>query len=561
MSLDLKILQKPLSVTESHSDHTWNVALNDYSAYTDIRLVVDIYKNPYLNDMGPNNTQGTEQDSGKIGRLLIPSNEYGNCIFNVETIIRNIVQANPRNLSMVYTGSTGNASNDPYLVQAYTSQTLSTSANTSQATVVNQRSSNISFSNGFNGGYEGFDNIYHINEYRLLFGVQFTSGGTTQQIIPTNYSAYTSYNEITGIISPYSAQTQPYGVMIWPGVQDNKRFGYADNNPNFDYYYDSTNLTGKYNYWNYKVFDWAMDQGFNPYNVKGEFMGTFGTQTIPMTISGGAATYQTRFRTHYYKCPIILPFMYGENPLYDNSNVVNSITFLQKLNNNNSLNYDVATVSPITYTTKYYSNYSYLNQRIAYAVWKQNPNAYTQSDVAIFASSGTCDFTYASGVSEIVQYKMVGEECFNDPISFLFLNRHGVWDTYTFTKKNVKKYSPQRKVYSQYKTLNTKTWNRQSYDSIETVFYGQADELVTVDSNFVQQNDAVVIEELLLSPYVYMMMDNYTPILDQQIIHPYLIPCVVQNKEVKVFEQKYEHIFQYTIELKQTPYRRYELPI
>jgi hypothetical protein len=156
---------------------------------------------------------------------------------------------------------------------------------------------------------------------------------------------------------------------------------------------------------------------------------------------------------------------------------------------------------------------------------------------------------------------MVGEECFNDPISFLFMNRNGVWDTYTFTKKNEKKYNPDRKVYSQYKTLNTTVWNRQSYDSLETVFYGQADELITVDSNFVQQNDAVVIEELLLSPYVYMIMDNWTPINGQSIIHPYLIPCTVQNKEVKVFEQKYEHIFQYTIELKQTPYRRFELPI
>jgi hypothetical protein len=560
MSLDLKILQKPLSVTESHSDHTWNVALNDYSAYTDIRLVVDIYKNPYLNDMGPNNSSGTTQDSGKIGRLLIPSNQYGNCIFNVETVIRNIVDANPRNLDMIWTGTTGSASNDPYLVNAYTSSTISITANTSQATIASERPGYISFSNGFNGGYEGFQNIYHVNEYRLIFGVQYTTGTTTQIIIPTDYSAYTSYNEITNIISPYSAQTQPYGIMVWPGVQDNKRFGYAYNNPNFDYYYDPNNLSGKYNYWNYKVFDFAMDQGFNPYNVKGQFMAAYGDQKIPMTISGGSV-YQTRYRTHYYKCPIVVGFMFGENPLYDNSNVAKSITFLQKLNNNNQMNYEIATSADITYTTKPYGNYSYLNQRIAYGIWKQNPNVYTQSDVAIFLSSGSCDYNYYSGVSEIVQYKMVGEECFNDPISFMFMNRNGVWDTYTFTKKNEKKYAPDRKVYSQYKTLNTTVWNRQSYDSLETVFYGQADELITVDSNFVQQNDAVVIEELLLSPYVYMIMDNWTPINGQSIIHPYLIPCTVQNKEVKVFEQKYEHIFQYTIELKQTPYRRFELPI
>jgi hypothetical protein len=560
MSLDLTILQKPLAVTESHSDHTWNVALNDFSAYTDIRLVVDVFKNPYRNDLGPNNTKGTSQDSGKFGRLLIPSNEFGNCIFNVETVIRNFTMPNPRNMTMVYTGSTSGATNNPYLVNAYTSSTVSTTGLTSQSTITSDRPSYITFSNGFNGGYDGFENIYHVNEYRLIFGVQFTSGGTTQVIIPTDFTAYTSYNEITGVISPYSASTQPYGIMIWPGVQDNKRFGYADNNPNFDYYYDPTNLSGKYNYWNYKIFDFAMDQGFNPYNVKGQFMATFGNETIPMTISGGSV-FQTRYRTHYYKCPILLPFIYGNNPLYNNSSVIGSVSFLQKLNNNNQMNYEVSSSSDIGYTNNPFSSYSYLGQRIAYAVWKQNPNAYTQSDVAVYLSSGSCDYNYSSGVSEIVQYKMVGEECFNDPISFMFLNRYGVWDTYTFTKKNVKKYAPTRRVYSQYKTLNTKVWNRQSYDSLETVFYGQADELVTVDSNFVNQNDAVVIEELLLSPYVYIIGDNWTPINNQEIIHPYLIPCVVQNKEVKVFEQKYERIFQYTIELKQTPYRRFELPI
>jgi hypothetical protein len=554
MSFDLLIKQQPLGMTPSHGDHTWNVVLNDYSAYTDIRLVVDVYKNPYRND------SGSTQDFGKVSRVLVPPNEYGNCIFNVETIITNLVDKNPRNLGGLYSANTGTERMDPYLVRVADSDSTSVELNTSQATIVNDRTSTISFSNGFNGGYEGFQNIYQINEYRLIFGVQFTSGGTTQVIIPTDFTAYTSYNEITGVISPYSASTQPYGIMIWPGVQDNKRFGYADNNPNFDYYYDPTNLSGKYNYWNYKIFDFAMDQGFNPYNVKGQFMATFGNETIPMTISGGSV-FQTRYRTHYYKCPILLPFIYGNNPLYDNSSVIGSVSFLQKLNNNNQMNYEVSSSSDIGYTNNPFSPYSYLGQRIAYAVWKQNPNAYTQSDVAVYLSSGSCDYNYFSGVSEIVQYKMVGEECFNDPINFMFLNRYGVWDTYTFTKKNVKKYAPTRKVYSQYKTLNTKVWNRQSYDSLETVFYGQADELVTVDSNFVNQNDAVVIEELLLSPYVYIIGDNWTPINNQEIIHPYLIPCVVQNKEVKVFEQKYERIFQYTIELKQTPYRRFELPI
>jgi hypothetical protein len=231
MSLDLKIYQMPLEVSPSHADHTWNVALNDYSAYTDIRLVADIYKNPYRND------SGSTQDFGKISRLIIPPNEFGHCIFNVETIIYNIVSPNPRNLGMIQSGTT--AQTNPYLVRVADSNTTSVEQQTNQATIVNDRTSTISFSNGFNGGYEGFQNIYQVNEYRILFGVQYTSGSTTTTIVPTTFSAYTSYTG--GTISPYSAETQPYGIMIYPGVQDNKQMSEK-------YYYSANNLTGQYNY-------------------------------------------------------------------------------------------------------------------------------------------------------------------------------------------------------------------------------------------------------------------------------------------------------------------------
>jgi hypothetical protein len=289
-------------------------------------------------------------------------------------------------------------------------------------------------------------------------------------------------------------------------------------------------------------------------------MATFGNDTIPMTAFGGSVQ-QTRYRTHYYDCPIVLPFMYGENPLYDNSGIINGVTYLQKSQGNGQINYDVAQTVPLQSFPSTAPYYSYLGQRIAYSVFKQNPLYLEQSDVAIFLSLSTCDPDSSFRVSEIVQYKMVGDECFNTPISFLFMNRAGIWDTYTFTKKSEKVFNMNRKTYSQQKSLNTTWWNRQSYDSSETVFWGIADELMTVQSNFVLQNDAVIIEELLMSPYVYMIEDNWLPSSNQEFIYPYLIPCVVQNKEVKKFEQKYQRIFQYTIELKQTPYRPYDLPI
>jgi hypothetical protein len=309
------------------------------------------------------------------------------------------------------------------------------------------------------------------------------------------------------------------------------------------------------------MYDFAMKTGSAPYEQQGQFMATFGDATIPMTYNGGVV-YQTRYRTHYYNCPILLPFMYTQNPLYNNSAVIESVSYLMKSQGNGQMNYDIQNSVPISYTAGAPYN-SFLGQRIAYAVYKQNPNNYEMSDVAIFLSNQLCPFISTGAteiVSEIVQYKMVGKECLNDPYSFLFMNRHGVWDTYTFTKKSQKTYQPERKTYMSNKTLNTTIWNRQTYDASESVYYGRATELFTMDSGFVYENDRDIIEQLLMSPYLYMIMDNYTPQNNQSQIFPYLIPCIVLNKDVKVFQQKYERIFQYTIELKQTPYRSYDLP-
>jgi hypothetical protein len=545
MSLTLNIRQMPLEATPSHADHTWNVVMNDYSAYTDIRLVVDVYKNPYRND------SGSTQDFGKVSRLLVPPNQYGNCIFNVESVIYNLVDKNPRNMGGIANVTSGTAQMNPYLVRVADSQTQSISANTSQATIVNDRTSTYSFSNGFNGGYEGFENIYHINEYRLIFGVQYTTTGGTVTTVPTNFSAYTGYTG--GTFTPDDASGQPYGIMIWPGVQENKQLSQL-------YYYQNSNLNGSKNYLNTQVYDYQMSTG----NTKGNFMSTFGSETIPMTILG-SNVYQTRYRTHYYKCPIIVGFMYGGNPLFNNTNQIGGIMYLQKSQGNGQYNYDTIQSNPINYTSRANAQnvapYSYLSQRIAYGIFKPNPTIRTDSDVAIFLSNDVLGYDYdVYGSSEIVQYKMVGDECFNNPISFLFLNRAGIWDTYTFTKKYTKRYALNKKTYSSQKSLNTPWWNRQSYDSNETVFYGDAAELVTVDSNFVIQNDVAIIEELLMSPYVYQIEDNWLPSTNEDYIYPYLIPCTVQNKEVKEYLNKYERIFQYTIELKQTPYREFILP-
>jgi hypothetical protein len=225
--------------------------MNDYSAYTDIRLVVDIYKNPYGNEIGPNNTIGTRQDTKRATRMLIPVNQYGHCVFNVESVIRNFVTANPRNSTMEYDPTGPSGQTNPFDVYVTQSDYLNIQRDTSLATVNNNKYSTISFSNGFNGGYDGFDNIFQINEYRCIFGVQYSASGTTViEIDELNYDVYSGWTGQS--LNVLSAATQPYGVMIFPGVQDNKQLA-VSNNSAYTYYYSSSNLTGEYNYLNTKM--------------------------------------------------------------------------------------------------------------------------------------------------------------------------------------------------------------------------------------------------------------------------------------------------------------------
>ena len=93
--------------------------------------------------------------------------------------------------------------------------------------------------------------------------------------------------------------------------------------------------------------------------------------------------------------------------------------YLQKTLGTGQYNYDTIQSNPINFTARANAQtiapYSYLSQRIAYGIFKPNPTVRTDSDVAIFLSNDVLGYDYdVYGSSEIVQYKMVGDECFNE---------------------------------------------------------------------------------------------------------------------------------------------------
>jgi hypothetical protein len=69
------------------------------------------------------------------------------------------------------------------------------------------------------------------------------------------------------------------------------------------------------------------------------------------------------------------------------------------------------------------------------------------------------------------------------------------------------------------------------------------------------ENDVVIVEELFMSPEVYIITGTTIPpeqcagCLDEVRLYQYLIPVVIEDKDFVVYEKQYQKIYQYEFTL------------
>ena len=182
MSVILDIQQSPLTITPSNANHVYNVFSTGYTL-TDFQYICDIYFRPQEVDWSDQN-----DTTYRVCRLKLLPNSYGNAIFDLEEIVRTLLQVNPR-----FTGTTY-----PYLNPANDVNKIVTLAD-GQSTI------EYNGNNLWPGGSPNasVDQLWHIQQYRAMFGCSYTSGGQTV------------------IQMERLAEYQPSQVTIFPGV-DNK---------------------------------------------------------------------------------------------------------------------------------------------------------------------------------------------------------------------------------------------------------------------------------------------------------------------------------------------------
>lgn len=150
--------------------------------------------------------------------------------------------------------------------------------------------------------------------------------------------------------------------------------------------------------------------------------------------------------------------------------------------------------------------------------------------------------------SEILRYEVKDVTCFNHPTYFVFLNRNGGWDTFTFGAKTVKSYDIDRKTYTKSPYRNSSIYSKQSFDQAKVVYDTTITVGLTCETEYLKQQDSVIVEDLIRSSQVYIVEDIKVE-SPTQTVAPKLIPVTVQTNKVEEYEKRYEKLFQHTIEV------------
>jgi hypothetical protein len=345
-------------------------------------------------------------------------------------------------------------------------------------------------------------------------------------------------------------QNNPPVITIWPGVQQNKKIWNYDNS-----WWGNNNTDGENNHLWYDLYKYK----FKPYNQldtdePGHFLTTFGTETYTnnfIDASSNEFTLNTRVRSHHYQCPILLSFFYR-----DFQNILPGTRQPGYLKNQQGIfNWIGSSTMDIIPTNDLTDN------RIVYRI-STIGQVYTDDEIGFFLSTGTTT-TAASlntnRISEGVVYKTYGDECMSDPQHFLFLNQQGVFDVWTFDRKNIKSYTKENSVYAQGIIRDNSIYNP-LFNSQRNVIYDQTiTEIVEAQSHFMEENDRTIVEELFLSTHVYLMKDFYWDNngAAEYSLTPHLIPISITSNSIQEYKQRYNKVFQYTLTYEYNPIQQH----
>jgi hypothetical protein len=160
-------------------------------------------------------------------------------------------------------------------------------------------------------------------------------------------------------------------------------------------------------------------------------------------------------------------------------------------------------------------------------------------------------------VDEISKTYTIKLNCPNEkgyePIRLCWLNQWGAWDYYTFTQKSIKSTSTSGATYNQLAgTWNESVYRPDSYKGGKKAFRVNATEKITMNSNFVAEDEAVMFEELVNSPEVYLLKGYEDIVETSSVLNQYVTPVRLLTSSFTKKTIANDRLMQYTFEIEKS---------
>ena len=139
-----------------------------------------------------------------------------------------------------------------------------------------------------------------------------------------------------------------------------------------------------------------------------------------------------------------------------------------------------------------------------------------------------------------------------ESIRLCWLNQWGAWDYYTFTQKSVRSISTKGSTYEQLAgTWNEAAYRVDSYKGGKKSFRVNATEKITMNSDFVSENENDMFEELINSPEVYIL-EGYQDDVSFSALNQYVKPVRLTTSSFVKKTVANDKLIQYTFEVEKS---------
>ena len=138
-------------------------------------------------------------------------------------------------------------------------------------------------------------------------------------------------------------------------------------------------------------------------------------------------------------------------------------------------------------------------------------------------------------------------------IRLCWLNQWGAWDYYTFTKKSTRKISTKTTTYQQLGgTWNQAVYSPHGYKGGKKAFRKNATESITINTDFVSEDENVMFEELTNSPEVYILKGHETTVANTDTLNRYVTPTTLRTSSFTKKTIANDKLIQYTFEIEKS---------